>query len=148
MPIIDSTTGKVVRDYTVDQLKDAATLMRGYDLVALCAAGSGHAGGTLSIMDIAAAVYLKVAAHDPNHPNWPDRDRVIWSTGHKAPSLYLGLALAGFCSVDDVVTLRKLYSPFQGHLHRFARPGAQHRGGTRAGGQAGPPVSHHLLHHG
>ena len=39
--------------------------MRGYDLVALCAAGSGHAGGTLSIMDITAALYLRVADHDP-----------------------------------------------------------------------------------
>ena len=70
--------------------------MRGYDLVALCAAGSGHAGGTLSIMDITAALYLRVADHDPENPNWPDRDRIIWSTGHKAPSLYLG---PGLCRI-------------------------------------------------
>ena len=44
--------------------------MRGYDLVALCAAGSGHSGGTLSMMDIVAALYLKVANHDPNIPEW------------------------------------------------------------------------------
>ena len=36
----------------IDQLREAANRMRGYDLVALHAAGSGHAGGTLSIMDI------------------------------------------------------------------------------------------------
>jgi transketolase len=117
MAIIDSATGKVVRDYSVQELKDAANLMRGYDLVALCAASSGHAGGTLSIMDITAALYLKVANLDPGKPFWEDRDRVIFSTGHKAPSLYLGLAFAGFCNVEDVVTLRKLYSPFQGHPH-------------------------------
>ena len=52
MAIIDSTTGKRVREYSIEQLQEAANLMRGYDLVALCAAGSGHAGGTLSIMDI------------------------------------------------------------------------------------------------
>ena len=80
-------------EYSIEQLKDAANRMRGYDLVALCAAGSGHAGGTLSIMDIAAALYLKVADHDPQNPSWSERDRIIWSTGHKAPSLYLGLAL-------------------------------------------------------
>ena len=97
MALTDSTTGKVIREYSIEQLNDAANLMRGYDLVALCAAGSGHAGGTLSIMDITAALYLKVAEHDPNHPLWFDRDRIIWSTGHKAPSLYLGLAVAGFC---------------------------------------------------
>jgi transketolase len=106
-------------------LKDAAKLMRGYDLVALHAAGSGHAGGTLSIMDVAAALYLKIANHDPKNPNWPDRDRIIWSTGHKAPSLYLGLAFAGFCPIEDVVTLRKLSSPFQGHPHWLKLPGVE-----------------------
>ena len=53
MAITDSKTGAVVRDYSIEQLKEAANLMRGYDLAVLCAAASGHAGGTLSIMDIA-----------------------------------------------------------------------------------------------
>ncbi|HVN19164.1 MAG TPA: transketolase [Dongiaceae bacterium] len=125
MALIDSTTGKVIRDYSIEQLTEAADLMRGYDLVALHAAGSGHAGGTLSIMDITAALYLKIANHDPKNPNWADRDRIIWSTGHKAPSLYLGLAFAGFCPVEDVVTLRKLSSPYQGHPHWLKLPGVE-----------------------
>lgn len=125
MAIIDSCTGKVLREYSIDQLVDAANLMRGYDLVALHAAGSGHAGGTLSIMDITAALYLKIANHDPKNPNWPDRDRIIWSTGHKAPSLYLGLAFAGFCPKEDVALLRKLGSPFQGHPHWLKLPGVE-----------------------
>ncbi len=117
MPLLDSATGKLLRDYSIEELAEAANLMRGYDLVALCAAGSGHAGGTLSIMDITAALYLKVANHDPQNPNWADRDRIIWSGGHKAPSLYLGLAFAGFCKLEDIALLRKLGSPFQGHPH-------------------------------
>ncbi len=125
MALTDSTTGNVIRDYSIEQLKDAANLMRGYDLVALCAAGSGHAGGTLSVMDITAALYLKVADHDPKNPSWPDRDRIIWSTGHKAPSLYLGLAVAGFCPVEDVMTLRKLGSAYQGHPHWLKLPGVE-----------------------
>jgi len=125
MAIKNSTTGKTLREYSIEELKDAANRMRGYDLVALCAAGSGHAGGTLSIMDIAAALYLKVADHDPGNPSWSDRDRIIWSTGHKAPSLYLGLAFAGFCPVDDVVLLRKLSSPYQGHPHWLKLPGVE-----------------------
>jgi transketolase len=123
--IIDSTTGRVIRSYSIEELKSAANLMRGYDLVALCAAGSGHAGGTLSIMDITAALYLHVANHDPKNPFWQDRDRIIWSTGHKAPSLYLGLAFAGFCPIDDMVLLRKLYSPYQGHPHWTKLPGVE-----------------------
>jgi transketolase len=125
MAIKNSSTGRTLREYSIEQLKDAANRMRGYDLVALCAAGSGHAGGTLSIMDITAALYLKVADHDPENPSWSDRDRIIWSTGHKAPSLYLGLAFAGFCPVDDVVLLRKLSSPYQGHPHWLKLPGVE-----------------------
>ncbi|HUO16373.1 MAG TPA: transketolase [Verrucomicrobiae bacterium] len=125
MSLVNSATGKIVRDYAIPELKDAANLMRGYDLVALNAAGSGHAGGTLSIMDITAALYLRVANHDPENPNWPDRDRIIWSTGHKAPSLYLGLGFAGFYPLEDIVTLRKLSSPFQGHPHWLKLPGVE-----------------------
>ena len=125
MALKDSTTGNVIREYSIEQLRDAANLMRGYDLVALYAAGSGHAGGTLSVMDITAALYLHVADHDPHNPSWPDRDRIVWSTGHKAPSLYLGLAFAGFCPLDDVVTLRKLGSPYQGHPHWLKLPGVE-----------------------
>ena len=127
--------------------------MRGYNLAALCAAASGHAGGTLSIMDITAALYLRVANHDPKNPNWPDRDRIIWSTGHKAPSLYLGLAFAGFCPKEDVALLRKLYSPFQGHPHWLKLPGVEVSTGSLGqglsiavgmalAGQAGPRRTH------
>src|ERR1700686_763132 len=125
MAIKNSSTGKTLREYSIEELKDAANRMRGYDLAALCAATSGHAGGTLSIMDIPAALYLKVANHDPQNPNWADRDRIVWSTGHKAPSLYLGLAFAGFCPIEDVVTLRKLSSPYQGHPHWLKLPGVE-----------------------
>jgi Transketolase, N-terminal subunit len=125
MALIDSKTGKHIREFNVVQLEKEANLMRGYNLVALRAAGSGHSGGTLSIMDIAAALYLKIADHDPRNPEWPDRDRVIWSTGHKAPALYVALGVAGFCPLDDVVTLRKLSSPFQGHPHWLKLPGVE-----------------------
>ena len=125
MALTDSTRGKVLRQYSIEELQEAANLMRGYDLVALHAAGSVHAGGTLSIMDISAALYLKIANHDPKNPEWDDRDRIIWSTGHNAPSLYLGLAFAGFCPIDDVVTLRKLSSPYQGHPHWLKLPGVE-----------------------
>src|SRR5579871_4182932 len=125
MALTNSSNGEIIRDYSIEELQDAAKLMRGYDLVALHAAGSGHAGGTLSIMDITAALYLRVARHDPAHPNWADRDRIVWSAGHKAPSLYLGLAFAGFCPLEDVVTLRKLGSPFQGHPHWLKLPGVE-----------------------
>ena len=130
MPILNAFSKAVTRDFSIQELEDAARLMRGYDLVALCAAGSGHSGGTLSMMDIVAALYLKVATHDPNMPDWPDRDRIIWSGGHKAPALYLGLGFSGYFPLEDVVTLRKLYSPFQGHPHRLKLPGVEVSSGS------------------
>jgi transketolase len=122
MPIVDSKTGKIRKNYSVEELVEAANLMRGYNMISLCAAGSGHAGGTMSIMDVTAALYLHVATHDPKDPFWDGRDRIIWSTGHKAPSLYLGLGMAGYYDVEEVVKLRKLYSPFQGHPHWLKLP--------------------------
>jgi len=68
---------------------------------------------------------LRIARHDPANPEWPDRDRIVWSAGHKAPSLYLGLAFAGFYAPEDVVTLRKLGSRFQGHPHWRKLPGIE-----------------------
>jgi transketolase len=130
MPLINSQAGQIIRRFTIEDLKEQANLMRGYDLACLCAAGSGHAGGTLSIMDVAAALYLRVANLDPNNPMWDERDRIIWSAGHKAPSLYLGLAFAGACEKKDVALLRKLSSNFQGHPHWRKLPGAEISSGS------------------
>ena len=125
MAIMDSIACRPIREYSIDELKRQANLMRGYTLTALCAAGSGHAGGSLSIMDVTAALYLRCADHDPRNPEWPQRDRILWSGGHKAPALYMGLAFAGYFDKQDVMTLRKLGSPFQGHPHRLKVPGVE-----------------------
>ena len=130
MSLRDAKTGKITKEYSIDELREAARLMRGYNLVALCAAGSGHPGGTLSVMDIAAALYLRVAEHDPKNPEWADRDRILWSAGHKAPALYVSLGMAGFCPLDEIVTLRKLNSPFQGHPHWLKLPGVEISSGS------------------
>ena len=69
MSTMNSKTGKLRTQYSVEELKEASQLMRGYALIALAAAGSGHPGGSLSIMDIAAALYLNELRHDHDtHP--------------------------------------------------------------------------------
>jgi transketolase len=105
------------RKFTVEELNDAAKKMRAYALVAIHAAGTGHPGGSLSVMDITAALFLNEMNLDPKDHKWECRDRVIFSGGHKAPALYVGMAAAGYYDMDDVVTLRKCGSPFQGHPH-------------------------------
>ena len=117
-------------ELSVAQLKAAAAEMRAMDVVSIYAANSGHPGGTLSVMDIAAALYLNVLNHDPSQPDWPERDRVFWSAGHKAPALYVALGRAGYFPLDDVVLLRQLGSRFEGHPHWLKVPGVEISSGS------------------
>lgn len=84
----------------------------------LAAAGSGHPGGSLSMADILSVLYFKVMRHEPKNPKWPDRDRVVLSKGHGAPALYAALAHAGYFPKEQLLTLRKMGSPLQGHPDR------------------------------
>src|SRR5208282_6479549 len=100
------------------------------DLIDIFAAGSGHPGGTLSIMDIAAALYLRVLNHDPKDPAWPLRDRIFWSAGHKAPALYVALGKAGYFPLDDTVLLRQFGARFEGHPNCLKLPGVEVSSGS------------------
>ena len=91
----------------------------------ITAAGSGHPGGSLSLIDILAALYANFLRHDPKRPDWPDRDRVILSKGHAAPALYAVLANAGYFPREELASLRKLASPLQGHPDRLRLPGVE-----------------------
>ena len=113
-----------------DELRARAARMRALDLVSIHAAGSGHPGGTLSIMDVAAVLFLDEARFDPRDPSWEGRDRVFFSAGHKAPAVYAALVQAGFYREEQAVTLRKLGSPFQGHPHAPVLPGLEVSSGS------------------
>lgn len=115
---------------SLEELKKAAADMRAMNLTSIFAAGSGHPGGTLSIMDIVAALYLRVLSHDPKDPSWEQRDRVFWSAGHKAPALYVALGTAGYFNLDDVCLLRQLGSGFEGHPNRLKIPGVEVSSGS------------------
>ena len=89
-------------------------------------AGSGHPGGSNSVIDLLVALYFgKKIRIDPKRPDWPERDRVILSKGHAVPALYTVMARAGFFPESQLITLRKLGSPLQGHPDRLALPGIE-----------------------
>jgi transketolase len=113
-----------------EELLAAAQEMRAIAIADIYAAGSGHPGGSLSIMDVAAALYLNVLNHDPANPTWPQRDRVFWSAGHKAPALYVSLGRAGYFPLEDTVSLRRLGSGFEGHPNRLKLPGVEISSGS------------------
>ena len=129
MGFIDLKTGEV-KKYTEKELAEIACEMRALDVISIHAAKSGHPGGTLSIMDIAAALYFNEARLDPRNPGWEERDRIFFSTGHKAPAIYVALAKLGLYTDEEVVTLRKLNSPFQGHPHAPKLPGVEVSSGS------------------
>src|SRR5438093_4622399 len=88
-------------------------------------AGSGHPGGSLSVIDILTALYFGRLRYDAKRPDWPDRDRVVLSKGHAVPALYAVMARAGYFHESELVTLRKLGSRLQGHPDRTALPGIE-----------------------
>jgi len=126
---VDQATGTEMKP-SREELKAGAARMRSLDLVSIHAAGSGHPGGTLSIMDVAAVLFMDEVRYDPHDPRWDGRDRVFFSAGHKAPAFYAGLVQAGFYTEEQAVTLRKLGSPFQGHPHAPFLPGIEVSSGS------------------
>ena len=88
-------------------------------------AGSGHPGGSLSVIDILTTLYFNRLRYDPKRPGWEDRDRFVLSKGHCVPAQYYCMAKAGFFPMERVITLRKLGSPLQGHPDRVMLPGIE-----------------------
>lgn len=108
---------------SVEALQARAKVIRRHVVEMICAAKSGHPGGSLSAADLLTALYLGgVMRHDPAKPADPDRDRFIMSKGHAVPVLYATLAEAGYLPVEELVTLRKLGSPLQGHPSKADLP--------------------------
>ena len=91
----------------------------------LVEAGSGHTAGPLGMADIFTALYFRILNHNPRHPTWAQRDRLILSNGHIAPVLYAAMAHAGYFSISELKTLRKFGSRLQGHPHRESLPGLE-----------------------
>src|SRR5688572_3235133 len=89
-------------------------------------AGSGHPSASLSMVEVLTVLYFGgVLRYDATRPDDPDRDRFILSKGHGAPGLYAALAEAGYFSTDDLLTLRKLGSPLEGHPNMCRVPGVE-----------------------
>ncbi len=100
----------------------------------LTEAGSGHTAGPLGMADVFTLLYFGIMKHDPENPDWEERDRLILSNGHICPVLYATLAHAGYFPVEELLTLRKLGSRLQGHPHRGSLPGVETSSGPLGSG--------------
>lgn len=99
----------------IRELQKKAIEIRKDILKMLTLAGSGHTGGSLSIVEILVALYYYALKNDPNNPKWKERDYFLLSKGHGCPALYAVLAGKGYFNKEDLWKLRKLGSMLQGH---------------------------------
>jgi transketolase len=114
-PMTDAATAASATRSLAD-LQEIARQMRRLILTSTTEAGSGHPSSSMSATEVLTALYFGgVLRHDPKNPHWADRDRFIISKGHAAPGLYAALALAGYFPTDDLMTLRQIGSPLEGH---------------------------------
>lgn len=93
-------------------------------------AGSGHPGGSLSIVEILVYLYFYRMKVDPSHPKSPERDRFILSKGHCCPAWYAVLAEKGFFNESVLWTLRDIESILQGHPDMKKTPGVDMTSGS------------------
>lgn len=92
--------------------------------------GSGHVGGSLSIVDALAVLYSKHMHVDTAHPKAEDRDKLVLSKGHAGPALYATLALKGFFPVEWLDTLNKLGTRLPSHTNLNLTPGVDMTAGS------------------
>ena len=125
---------EALHETKLKQLELKANQIRQDIIAMLVEAGSGHSAGPLGMADIFTALYFHVLKHDPKHPEWPGRDRLVLSNGHICPVRYAAMAEAGYFPVSELKTLRRLGSRLQGHPHRIALPGMETTSGPLGSG--------------
>ncbi len=106
---------KVAKNMDVKVFKKKAIEIRKSILTMLHKAGSGHTGGSLSIVEILITLYYSRMDLTCKTFGCRERDKFILSKGHAVPALYAVLADLGFFPKEELSTLRQLGSKLQGH---------------------------------
>lgn len=102
----------------------AVSAVRGLALDMPRIADSGHSGTALSLAPLGWLLYSRVLRHSPDHPDWPNRDRLVLSNGHACVLLYALLHLCGYrLSLQDLKEFRTPFSRTPGHPETWVTPG-------------------------
>lgn len=116
--------GTITMAQNINQL--AVNTLRTLSIDAINAANSGHPGLPMGAAPMAYALWANHLNHNPNHPEWFNRDRFVLSAGHGSSLLYSLLHLAGYdVSIDDLKSFRKLNSKTPGHPEFGHTPGVE-----------------------
>jgi transketolase len=111
-------------------LRKVAVAIRQDILRTIARAGSGHPGGSLSMVELLIGLYWYALRHDPKRPAWPERDLFLLSKGHGCPALYVVLAHHGYFPKDELMTLRRYPTRLQGHPEKDSPPGVEMASGS------------------
>jgi len=89
-------------------------------------ANSGHPGAPMGMADIAEVLWNDFLVHNPNNPDWTNRDRFVLSNGHGSMLIYSLLHLSGYdVSIDDIKDFRQFHSKTPGHPEYGYTPGVE-----------------------
>ncbi|CAD0315968.1 transketolase [Xanthomonas hortorum] len=90
------------------------------------AAKSGHPGMPMGMADIAEVLWNDFFRHNPNNPQWFNRDRFVLSNGHGSMLQYALLHLSGYdLPIEQLKQFRQLHSKTAGHPERSETPGIE-----------------------
>ena len=118
-----------MKSHSIKDLEIIANDIREDIIKMLVEAGSGHSAGPLGLADIFTALYFDIMKHNPERPDWSERDILLLSNGHCVPVRYATMARAGYFERKELMTLRKLGSRLQGHPERQRLPGMENTSG-------------------
>ncbi len=109
--------------YSVEQL--CVNAIRTLTMDAVQRANSGHPGMPMGMADAAFVLWAHFLKHDPLHPSWPNRDRLILSAGHGSMLLYALLHLSGVLTLEELKQFRQWGSRTPGHPEYGVTPGVE-----------------------
>jgi len=106
--------------------KHLANAIRALSMDGVQQANSGHPGAPMGMADIAEVLWRSHLNHNPQNPEWTDRDRFILSNGHGSMLIYSLLHLSGYdLSIEDLKNFRQLHSKTPGHPEYGYAPGVE-----------------------
>ena len=101
----------------IPKLEQMAAQVRRDIIRMVCAAKSGHPGGSLGCADFMTALFFNILNSTPENisENGASEDMFFLSNGHISPVLYSVMARRGYFPVKELATFRLLGTRLQGH---------------------------------
>jgi len=105
---------------------DLANAIRMLTVDAIEKSKSGHPGAPMGMANIAEVLWRDHLKHNPQNPNWFNRDRFVLSNGHGSMLLYSLLHLTGYdLSLEELKNFRQMHSKTPGHPEYGYAPGVE-----------------------